>query len=185
MGKIVNKSYLQINGLCDCDEIMRKLDEIEGKLCDCDAITQEITNIKQEIIEIDRRFEIIDVNLEISDIRKGMTTTPQLSGFGASVISTGPTYSYWGVGIKIGTATLQQGDYYLVTPAQFPELAWYQGDTTISTVWIMSGGVSTAYPLYINQTGIWFHPTNTITLAAGATFNFTQTLILVNPISLP
>jgi len=196
MAKIRNIASLRGGAIrCDCEAIENRLSELETRMtevekgqCDCEEIDNRLTTLEQntskiqlDITEMNRQLSIINIAIEISDVRTAMSTTTQLSGLGAAVISIGPTYNYWGIGVKTGTSSLSQGAYYLVTPTEFPELAWYQGATTISTVWIQSGGVSTAYPLYINQTGIWFYPTNTITIANNATFNFTQTLILVDP----
>jgi len=155
--------------VCDCDTINARLDELE----------QNTSNIQLDITEINRQLAIINLAVEISNVRCATTTTSQLAGLGACVISIGPTYNYWGAGIKMGQGNLSQSNYYLVTPDQFPELAWYQGATTISTVWI--SGMTDPMPLYINNTGIWLRPTNTMSIPNNATFNFTQTLILIDP----
>ena len=182
-------------GQCDCATIEQRLTVVEDSLCDCAAIAdslisldQRVTNVENDIININSDITLIDQHITqiqneitVSAVRSANSPTPQFTGLGASVISIGPTYNYWGSGIKVGgSGNMSQAiNYYLVTPAQFPELAWYQGATTISTVWIQSGGVTSSYPLFINQTGIWFTPPNTMTIANNATFNFTQTLILM------
>ncbi|MCL2846469.1 MAG: hypothetical protein FWE38_02140 [Firmicutes bacterium] len=152
---------------CDCEDILQRLTALEEvEPCDCEAIDTELKRLDQATA--------------ISGVRVRTSPTPQMAGLGASVISIGPTFNYWGSGVKVGNSgNLVQQNYYLVTPAEFPELAWYQGSTTISTVWISTE--SNPMPLYINQTGIWFHPTNTMTIPNNATFNFTQTLILTPP----
>ncbi len=66
---------------------------------------------------------------------------------------------------------------------QYPELANYQGDTTIGTLWIETpAGVVYSYPIRFDRTGIYFTPNNQLTnLPAGTTFKFTQALILAPP----
>jgi len=139
------------------------------------ALAQDITNIRNEISQI-------QLSLEISDVRTRMSTTSMMMGLGASAISIGPTFNFWGVGTLTSNQSWTQTNIYLVTPAQFPELAWYQGDPTIGTVWFSSGGtgVPQAVPIYIDHTGIYIRPANQINVNAGTTFKFTQALILVD-----
>lgn len=147
---------------------------IEGM--DSYALEQDIINIREEI-------SILQLSVEISGVRTRMSTTPMLMGLGASVISIGPTFNFWGVGTLNSNQSWTQTKIYLVTPTQFPELAWYQGDPTIGTVWFSSGGtgVPQSMPIYIDNTGIYIYPANNINVNSGTTFKFTQALILVNP----
>jgi hypothetical protein len=76
--------------------------------------------------------------------------------------------------------------YYIALASQFPELSFYQGDTTIGTMWVETpGGIVYTLPLRFDATGIYFRPDTQITnLPIGTTFKFTQALILVDPSSL-
>ena len=144
---------------------------------------KDCQEIMESIIEITNKLEIIERSIEISAVRTAMSPTPQMAGLGVSVISIGPTYNYWGIGTLTSGQSWTQTNIYLATPAQFPELAWYQGEPTIGTVWYSSGGtgVPQSMPILIDQTGIYIHPSNQLNVGAGTTFKFTQALILVEP----
>lgn len=189
MAKITNIARLggRVAAACDCDEINRRLDVLEEKACDqcCDC-----AEINRRLSTIEWSLEIIDRAIAISDVRTFMRVTPAVPttdvmyGLGTSVISIGPTFNYWGVGALSGNHTWSQGStVFLVTPAQFPELAWYQGDPTIGTVWYQQGGTGAALsmPIYIDATGIYIRPTSQMNMNSGTTFKFTQALILVDP----
>jgi hypothetical protein len=116
-----------------------------------------------------------------SVVRSSNTTDPNLTGIGTSVIEIGDTYNYWGIGDLDNSESLQNGQtYYIATADQFPELADYQGAPTITSLWVQEPGQEPiSVPAYIDNTGIYFHPTNTLNkLDAGTTFRFTQSLIL-------
>jgi hypothetical protein len=116
-----------------------------------------------------------------SAMRTELTEDPNLAGIGTSVIEIGDTYNYWGVGDLDNAESLQNGQtYYIATADQFPELANYQGAPTITTLWIQKPGEEPiSVPAYMDNTGIYFHPTNTLNkLPADTTFRFTQSLIL-------
>lgn len=187
MPKATNQATLRFGMAgCDCDEINRRLDELEAnqcpQCCDCEAINNTLTQIQNDITEINNRLTLVENSVEISGVRCAQSTTTQLLGLGGCVISIGPTYNYWGTGtLTSGTQWSQGSTYYLVTPAQFPELAWYQGEPTISTVWVQWGNSIQSLPIYLDQTGIYIRPANTINPGAGATFKFTATLILIPP----
>ena len=136
-----------------------------------------------DLLTLSKKLAEIERSITISDVRTRMSTTTVLMGLGASVISIGPTFNFWGVGTLNANQAWTQTNIYLVTPVQFPELAWYQGDPTIGTVWFSSGGtgVPQAMPIYIDSTGIYIRPSNNINVNAGTTFKFTQALILVDP----
>jgi hypothetical protein len=167
MPNLLNKSRISIGGFCPvcCDQC-----------CDCEAIENRLTTIFTKL-------EYIDRSIEISPVRTAMSPTPAMAGLGASVISIGPTYNYWGIGTLTTGQSWGQTSIYLVTPAQFPELARYQGEPTIGTVWYSPGGtgVPQSMPILIDHTGIYIHPSNQINVNAGTTFKFTQALILVDP----
>ncbi|MCL2796706.1 MAG: hypothetical protein FWD58_01450 [Firmicutes bacterium] len=190
------------NSLCDCEAISNSLTELRN---DITEIQGDITTIRQDIVNLDQKFTseieniwnhiaIIEQSVEISDVRtvirntqNGFPPSDLMFGLGTSVISIGPTYNYWGVGTLSGSHTwTQDTNVYLATPAEFPELAWYQGNPTMGTVWFqnMQGGSLTkpeAIPIYFDATGIYIHPTSQMQMNSGATFRFTQPLILVNP----
>ena len=181
MAKLFNQAFITLRRAeCDCEEIERRLTELENnqcpQCCDCSAIEQRLATIETNI-------SLIKQDIEISDVRTAMSTTNSMMGLGASVISIGPTYNYWGVGTLNSGQSWGQTNIFLVTPTQFPELAWYQGDPTIGTAWFSSGGsgVPQSIPVFIDAKGIYIHPNSNINVSAGTTFKFTQALILVNP----
>ena len=102
----------------------------------------------------------------------------------SAVIHAGFTYNFWGIGALNHVQTLTSGvRYYLITSVQYPELLFYQGDTTIGTLWIETpGGNVYSLPIRFDSTGIYFTPSSNYTnLPVGTTFKFTQALILVTP----
>jgi len=156
---------------CDCDEILRRLTRIE-------------TNIKN-----------IEHFVFLSDVTTYRATTTFL-GATVSVINAGHTYNFWGSGALTSLVTLSNNTtYYLAysgqpdpfippaLPNRIPELVWYQGSSTIGTMWIetAAGAVIATIPLRFDETGIWFRTTTNIgDIPAGSTFKFTQALILVD-----
>ena len=148
---------------------------VEGG-CDCNLINQRLDTIETTITLLERATEI-------SGVRDYANTSGLMNGLGASVISIGPTYNYWGTGALVGSQTWSSTRINLVVPSAtvFPELMWYQGATTVSTVWFSDGGAMTPMPLYIDSTGIYIRPTSTAHPSAGTAFSFTQTLILTPP----
>jgi hypothetical protein len=119
--------------------------------------------------------------VRLSDVVDVPTSTPALSGIGTSVISSGYTYNFWGDGQIDHQQSLNNGQtYYIMRTADYPELALYQGDSTIGTMWIETpvGDVYTL-PVRFDETGIYFTPSNNFSkIPAGSTFKFTQALIL-------
>jgi len=206
MPTVYNTARIVVASGCNCDEILGRLDALEQSICaeccDCDDINNRLTNLETNVANIQtdisnintrittevedllQRISIIESAVEVSDVKTAYSTTSQMLGLGASSISIGPTYNFWGVGtLTSNTQWSQNVRYNLVTPTQFPELAWYQGDPTIGTVWFRSGGTGTptSMPIYIDSTGIYIISSNTQNVNAGTTFKFTQALILVNP----
>jgi hypothetical protein len=116
-----------------------------------------------------------------SAVRTVYAADPVITDIGTSVIQTGNTYNYWGTGELDKQTSLANGQkHYIATAAQLPELADYKGDSTITTMWIQEPDGSTyTIPVYMDETGIYFTPTNSINnLPAGTSFKFTQSLIL-------
>jgi len=69
----------------------------------------------------------------------------------------------------------------LITSDQYPPLTYYQGESTITNLWIITpDGSASKYPLHFDGTGIYFIPESMLVLPAGASFSFTQELILVD-----
>ena len=160
---------------CDCEAIEERLTNLENR----------VTNIENEITNIYNKIHIIESFIYLSDVVEYWSLTAALSGLGAAVISAGFTYNFWGIGALNHQQTLNNGStYYLITSSQCPELGYYQGDSTIGTLWIETpaGGNLYSLPIRFDSTGIYFTPTNQMTsLPVGTTFKFTQALILVTP----
>jgi len=185
--KIINIARLSGRSIdCDCDEIERRLTELENNQWNCekteDCLDERLTNIENELIIINNRLTIVEQSVAISDVRSEKSTNQLFNGLGASVISIGPTYNYWGEGLLVGAHTWSQGGkYYLITVAQFPELAWYQGEATIGTVWFTGSSGLKALPIFVDSTGIYIQPTSNENAQNGTSFKFTLTLILIDP----
>jgi len=189
--KISNIAFLSGSGDdCDCEAINLKLQELETRIeviessqCDCEDLQQQITDITTDITSIKNRLVTIENSIAISSVRTAMSAITQFSGLGVSVISIGPTYNYWGIGaLTTSRQWASASTYVLVTPQQFPELQWYQGEPTIGTAWVSwggAGGTTQSLPVFADSShGIYFTIPNTINPGAGATLKFTLTLIL-------
>jgi hypothetical protein len=151
---------------------------------DIESLENRITTIEQEITKIFQRILILEQFIFLSDVTELWSPTIALSGLGSGVIHAGYTYNFWGIGALDHQQTLNNGTtYYLIRSSQYPELMLYQGDTTISTLWIETpGGDVHTLPVRFDETGIYFRPNSQITnLPIGTTFKFTQALILVDP----
>ena len=154
--------------------------------CDFDYLEERMTLIDTEIAATTERLVEIDNFLHLSDMTEMWSADPTLGGLGAAVIKSGYTFNFWGIGTLNQQQTLVPADtYYLITAAQFPPLALYQGDSTISTLWIETPGPAsliTSQPIRFDATGIYFMPSQTYAnLPPGTIFRFTQSLILVEP----
>lgn len=98
---------------------------------------------------------------------------PTFTGMEVNYISYGNVFVVYGTGtIANGFTLLANEAHYLVTAAQFPELASYVGPT-------MSGiGGSWSTTIHIDATGIYIKSPNPISVPAGVSLPFTATLIL-------
>jgi hypothetical protein len=173
---IINRATLRGGGgycpqCCDCDEIEKRLTQLENSQCDCEFIYSELRRL--------------DRATEISTVRRVTRAEPgsAMQGITTAVLSIGPTYNYWGEGTLASThASWGQGTYYLVSNAEFPELLNYQGDATIGTAWFAMGGQSTPtpIPIFADATGIYIQPRGA-NPNDGTYFKFTLTLILADP----
>ena len=187
---------------CDCEDILQRLTVLEEGQCDCEAIDQSLTELDQRVTDsvtsittINNELVLLKNATEISGVRSYKNSSGLMNGLGASVIGIGPTFNYWGVGMLVGSPTWSATRINLIVPQLpanpddpldvgiFPELFWYQGDTTVSTVWFNEGGTPYSMPLYIDASGIYIRPISTLHPSANTTFNFTQTLILTPPIT--
>ena len=148
-----------------------------------DGISNEITNIQMDIVTIQKEIINILDFINLSDVSTVWSLTTALSGLGVSIIHSGHTYNFWGVGALDHTQTLTNHiRYNLILGNQFEPLTWYTGDSTIGTLWIETpNGDTYSSPLRFDQTGIYFMLGNNITnLPPGTTFKFTQALILLD-----
>jgi len=159
-----------------------------GPMPDISDIETRLAAIEQQIIDVYTQLTRIDRFIYLSDISHIWSLSTALRGLGTGVIHSGYTYNFWGIGALDHQQTLTNGvTYYLVTSSQCPELAYYQGDTTIGTLWIETpGGIVYSIPIRFDETGIYFVPGTQLTnLPVGTTFKFTQALILVDQESNP
>lgn len=150
-----------------------------------EALENKLTSIDSQITDMVSRVFNLEEFVKFSDEIPMWSQTAELFGIGVTVIYSGNTYNFWGTGALAQTETFEEGvAYYLITASQFPPLGYYQGDPTISTLWIEtpdSPPVIISLPVRINETGIFFVPDITYAdLPAGTIFRFTQSLILVN-----
>ncbi|MCL2587511.1 MAG: hypothetical protein FWE31_04735 [Firmicutes bacterium] len=180
MSKLINRARISLSGqLCE-------------QCCDCEAIENALTEIRNEI-------EVVKSFIYLSDVRDFLTNnglfrntaiTPN-SGPGVSVINAGNAYNFWGTNsiTRTGINLANNTQYYIIdhrATVLIPELQWYQGDSTIGTVWVEIPGTpnSTVYawPLRFDSTGIYFTTLTALNnLPIVTTFKFTQALILVEP----
>ena len=154
-----------------------------------DSLEDKMTEIDVQIADIFTRLRIISDFIHLSDVEE-MFSDPPLSGLGVAVISSGYTHNFWGTGTLSQQQTLNQGaTYTIVQSSQFLPLTYYQGDSTIGTLWIVKPAPSSdvySLPVHFDGTGIYFTPDITYTdLPAGTAFRFTQSLILVEPVAGP
>jgi len=151
---------------------------------DVAALQSRVTSLEQENVNIYERISTIEAFLYLSDVTELWSTLPALLGLGSGAIHSGYTHNFWGIGTLNHTQTLSNGGtYYLITAAQYEPLSYYQGESTIGTLWIeVPGSPVKVYtmPIRFDKTGIYFRPTEQLTnLPVGTTFKFTQALILV------
>jgi len=148
------------------------IESMEAKLA---AIDTQIADIVQEIYELE---QLVYLSEEVSI----WSQTSELAGVGVSVINSGFTYNFWGIGALSSQQTLSaQTVYYLITSGQYEPLTYYEGDSAIGTLWIATpSGSSYSLPIFFDSTGIYITPGITYQdLPAGTVLRFTQALILV------
>ena len=151
---------------------------------DLDSVEKKITDISDQITDISDQVQTIEEFIHLSEVTEIWSPTPELSGLGAAVISSGFTYNFWGIGTLNHQQTLNDGQiYYLINSSQYTPLTFYQGDSTIGTLWIEAPppvASMFSFPLHFDATGIYFTPDTTYAnLPVGTSFRFTQALILV------
>ncbi|MCL2203852.1 MAG: hypothetical protein FWB88_07935 [Defluviitaleaceae bacterium] len=151
-----------------------------------DALENRLDGIDGQISTLFDTLESIERFVHLSDVTEIPSQTPELLGLGAAVISSGYTYNFWGTGTLNHQQTLTQGVVYtLIDSGQFTPLSYYQGDSTIGTLWVevpAPDGEIFSMPIRFDGTGIFFIPGTTYeNLPVGTAFRFTQSLILVDP----
>ena len=157
---------------------------------DFTSLEDTLSTVEGQISDMSSQINSIEQFVHLSDVTNIWSTTPELSGLGAAVINSGYTYNFWGIGTLNHQQTLNQGTtYYLIDSSQFQPLTYYQGDSTIGTLWIETPEPSSSMyslPIRFDATGIYFVPDiNYLNLPVGTTFRFTQSLILVDPLASP
>jgi len=189
MAKVTNVARVGTRlAICDCDTINARLDYLEGTQCDCGAIEQRLIELETTVAEIWQEIRNIERFVFLSDVRTFPTSNSLLSDISVSVINVGHTFNFWGSGSIVGSPSLTNNTvYYIinqsVATSMIPELTWYQGDSTIGTLWIEIPGVTAVYnfPLRFDATGIYFRTTQAVNnIIPGTLFKFTQALILVD-----
>jgi len=206
MGKIINVARIGgRNTDCDCETILNRFERIENEItnienkiqfCDCEEFHNRITNIENDITNI--KNDIVNIKNEITVgsvkcVTRTTANTPntgagnQVLGLGVCSINIGSLYNFWGTGTVPSGASWSGGTrYYFAYPVnpvtgldEFPKLSLYEGDVTVGTAWFTTGGgQSYSTPIYIDSTGIYLYPTNTLNPNTGSYFRFTVTLIL-------
>jgi hypothetical protein len=150
------------------------------------SLEDKMTEIDDEITDIFTQLRSISDFIILSDVVQ-MFSDPPLTGIGVAVIDSGFTYNFWGTGTLSQQLTLTQGTTYtIISSSEFLPLTYYQGDSTIGTLWIVKPAPSSdvySLPIHFDGTGIYFTPDTTYTdLPTGTAFRFTQSLILVQPV---
>ncbi|MCL2599406.1 MAG: hypothetical protein FWD76_05830 [Firmicutes bacterium] len=189
---------------CDCTAIEAAITNINNDITSIQntltTVQQSITNIEQQITTMETYFndQITNIWNEISyirdfiylsDVRTFPTSNTLINGVSVSVINAGHTFNFWGSGATNQMFSLGNNtNYYIIQQSQIPfmipELAWYQGDSTIGTLWLelAGGGAVYSFPLRFDSTGIYFTTTQSVNnVPVGSMFKFTQALILVDP----
>ena len=148
------------------------------------SIEDELTGISEQITNIFNELQRIEEFVHLSEVTEIWSLSAELMGLGVSVISSGYTHNFWGIGTLNHQQTLTGGAvYYLVNSSQYEPLTFYQGDSTIGTLWIETLSPSNifSFPIRFDGTGIFFTPDTTYqNLPPGTSFKFTQALILVD-----
>ena len=147
-------------------------------------LERKLVDIDTEIQAIFQKIDALENFVHLSDVVELLSLFPPLSGLGVSVITSGYTHNFWGTGTLNHQQTLVAGEvYYIITADQYPPLTNYQGESTISTLWIETPGPDPlvySLPIRFDDTGIYFRPDTTYpNLPVGTIFRFTQALILV------
>jgi len=155
-----------------------------------ESLENRLEGIDNQILNIFSQLNAIEQFVHLSDVSEIWSNTAEISGLGAAVINSGYTYNFWGIGTLNHQQTLNAGTvYYLIESSQFNPLTFYQGDSTIGTLWIETPAPSSSVfslPIRFDDTGIYFTPDTTyVNLPVGTIFRFTQSLILVDTSSSP
>jgi uncharacterized repeat protein (TIGR01451 family) len=150
---------------------------------DFSCLDNQFFNINNDLADMNEGVNVIERFLYLSDVTEIWSLTPELAGLGAAVIFIGYNYNFWGIGELESQQTLNSGEtYYLITSSQYPPLAFYQGSSTIGTLWLEAPlAVANKFPIHFDGSGIYFIPDSPMILPAGTKFSFTQQLILVDP----
>ena len=155
-----------------------------------------IEELETYIYNLEERIEYIENFTNLSSVTDYVCQS-SFDGLYVSVIHSGFNYNFWGTGnLKKNFSMSNGGIYYLIHSGETdnPELGiceplnWYQGDATIGTLWLnnTSGGTQyVALPLFFDSNGIYIKPSNNINVGVNSTYNFTQSLILVDPNNRP
>jgi hypothetical protein len=151
---------------------------------DAEALENRLAVIEQTLTEVFEEIYRIENFVFVSEVTEVWSLAPELSGIGSTIIHTGFTHDFVGIGALDQQRTLNNGTtYYIITGDQYQSLELFVGDTQIGTLWIETpGGNVYSYPLRFDQTGIYFKPHNQLTnLPVGTTFKFSHVLIMIDP----
>jgi len=154
-------------------------------------LRDSVHTLQQQINELETRITYIEDFTQLSDITDYVVNQSVFPGLGISSIRTGHTYNFWGTGSLSTGMSLTNGITYRLITGGVPNnpalgiseaLTYYKGAPTVGTLWVdnVSGGNRVfSMPIYFDGSGIYIIPTSNMNFNAGATFNFTQSLILV------
>jgi uncharacterized repeat protein (TIGR01451 family) len=147
---------------------------------DFNCVQNRMLTVDFDLEDIYYEMRQIERFLYLSEVEEMLSETPEMAGLGVAVIFIGFSYNFWGIGALDEEQTFEPSvHYYLMESSQYPAILHYQGETTISTLWIeRPNGAVEKYPVRFDESGIYITPNAELTLPQGTKFLFTQSLIL-------
>ncbi|MCL2818717.1 MAG: hypothetical protein FWD41_03225, partial [Actinomycetia bacterium] len=156
-------------------------------------LVNRVSTLEQQVVSLQEQINAITTLVELLSVTHIPMSVPFRATTGTAtpaevcVIQTGYMHNFWGSGALDHQVGLTNNTtYYLmnmIAPSYYLPLTYYQGASTIGTLWIIhpNGSVIANYPLHADAGGLWFRTSGTDTLPIGTTMQFTLMLILVPP----